>query len=320
MREFAKISCSIWSSEKFRALSSDDARYLYFYLHTCPHVNSLGCFVLRPGYALSDLGWDDNIETGAIRYRNSIEALSKANLIEFDNATAVVKIVDFLRHTPFANPKHAKGALRSLDAIPDCRIKMELISEINDMRHVEGDFLDTVSDTVSKRSRYTETKTKTETETETIGAGVGARAREADQTTDLTFRERLLHAAGIDPQSIISPGESAPGGRKDMVEAQKWITDLRFSEDEAVELVAAITAGMQERPHVLRYFSKAMSRAAGERDAKLTPTPIEGGTDNARRQAPYVDRRQKAANDAFAKRIATVARARPIQGGDWFDG
>ena len=315
MREFAKISCSIWSSEKFRALSSDDARYLYFYLHTCPHVNSLGCFVLRPGYALSDLGWDDNIETGAIRYRNSIEALSKANLIEFDNATAVVKIVDFLRHTPFANPKHAKGALRSLDAIPDCQIKMELISEIKDMRHVEGVFPDTVSDTVSKRSRYTKTKTETETETETIGAGVGARAREADQTTDLTFRERLLHAAGIDPQSIISPGESAPGGRKDMVEAQKWITDLRFSEDEAVELVAAITAGMQERPHVLRYFSKAMSRAAGERDTKLTPTPIEGGTDNAKPARSTA--RQAAADDRFGRIHDAAVRNRAPSSDDF---
>lgn len=45
---------------------------------------------------------------------------------------------------------------------------------------------------------------------------------------------------------------------------------------------------------------------------------INGGQYDQSR--PHPDRRQQAANEAFANRIALVARARPPSGGDWFDG
>ena len=85
MRDFAKISCSIWHSRKFRSLPNDDCRLVYLYLHTNPHVNSLGCYVLPFGYAIADLGWND-METDPIRYRDCIEALCDYGLIGFDPA------------------------------------------------------------------------------------------------------------------------------------------------------------------------------------------------------------------------------------------
>ena len=46
---------SVWGSERFIALPSDEARYLYFYFLSCPHQTSSGCFVLKEAYALADL-------------------------------------------------------------------------------------------------------------------------------------------------------------------------------------------------------------------------------------------------------------------------
>ena len=34
MRDFSKISPDVWQSERFRALPSDEARYLFLYLMT----------------------------------------------------------------------------------------------------------------------------------------------------------------------------------------------------------------------------------------------------------------------------------------------
>ena len=67
MRSYSRISITIWRSRKFRSLPSDDPRLLYFYLHTCPHINSTGCFVLPEGYACADLGWPSD------RYRAALD-------------------------------------------------------------------------------------------------------------------------------------------------------------------------------------------------------------------------------------------------------
>lgn len=124
MRDYGKISTSIWNSQKFRALPDGDSRLLYFYLHTCPHVNSVGCFVLRDGYAAEDLGWD--VE----RYRRGIETLSKALLIQFEPNEKLVRITNFLRFDPFSNINHAKGAVKLALGLPDCGVKLLLLHEI----------------------------------------------------------------------------------------------------------------------------------------------------------------------------------------------
>jgi len=58
MGEYSKIQKRIWNSPTFNRLS-EDAKFLWFYLLTCPHGNILGLFVLKPGYACADLGWSE---------------------------------------------------------------------------------------------------------------------------------------------------------------------------------------------------------------------------------------------------------------------
>lgn len=131
MRDYGKISTSIWNSRKFRSLENDDAKLAYFYLHTCAHVNSVGCFLLRDGYATEDLRWP------AERYRKAMDILCKAGLIAFDKAEHMVRIVDYLRHDPFTNPKHAAGAAKIALNLPACSEKIIILKEVMQSKHVK---------------------------------------------------------------------------------------------------------------------------------------------------------------------------------------
>lgn len=130
-REFGLVSTSIWNSRKFCGLKSDDARLLYFYLLTCPSVNSVGCYVLKPGYASADLGWD------TIRYQDGIQSLSEAGLIGIDRGENLVRIVGFLDHSEIMNVKHGVGAVRLALSLPDCDEKVSLLNDLAAQKHVK---------------------------------------------------------------------------------------------------------------------------------------------------------------------------------------
>ena len=125
MREFGKIQSSLIKSRKFKALRNDDAaRLLYLYFHICPHGNSIGCFEFSPGYALIDLGW--SVED----FDRAIKALSEVYLVEWDSASEVVKIVDFLKHTPCTNDKHASGGVKIALSLPECDVKRSIVKDL----------------------------------------------------------------------------------------------------------------------------------------------------------------------------------------------
>ena len=138
-------------------------------------------------------------------------------------------------------------------------------------------------------------------------------AREVDHS----LVGKLTHALGFDHHGVVPKYWAAPDT---ILIVGRWQTDLGLTPDEILHVAVANLRQHGSPANGPKILTRHMQDYAAAKNTKLTPTPIEGGTDNARRQAPYVDRRQKAANDAFAKRIATVARARPIPGGDWFDG
>jgi hypothetical protein len=136
-REFGLVSTSIWNSRKFCGLKSDDARLLYFYLLTCPSVNSIGCYVLKPGYAAADLGWD------TIRYQDGIQSLSEAGLIGIDRTENLVRIVGFLDHSEIMNVKHGVGAVRIALSLPDCDEKISLLRDLAAQKHVKREAVET---------------------------------------------------------------------------------------------------------------------------------------------------------------------------------
>jgi len=117
MRDFNKVSPTLWQSARFQGLPSDDGRFLFLYLLTCPHNNSAGCFWLPDGYACHDLGWEQN------RYDAALQSLVAADMVDHDSENQVVLIERWFRHNPPMNKSHYKGILRQLEKVPSDRLR-----------------------------------------------------------------------------------------------------------------------------------------------------------------------------------------------------
>jgi hypothetical protein len=118
MRDFSKISPSVWRSTRFIALETDDARFLYLYYLTCEHQTSAGAYRVPDGYACDDLNWTRE------RYQDARQTLEVADLIAFDDLTSVVMVRRWFKHNPPMNESHLKGIERVIE-----RLESEMIQE-----------------------------------------------------------------------------------------------------------------------------------------------------------------------------------------------
>jgi len=105
MRRFGIISTSLWRSRRFRALSTDLARLTYIYLHTSPHGNSVGAYVIPPELAALDMrrGPDD--------VRDAIRELAECRLIRHDPDEELIQIINFFRFNSPGSRKQLAGPL-----------------------------------------------------------------------------------------------------------------------------------------------------------------------------------------------------------------
>jgi hypothetical protein len=110
MREFTKVSPTIWNSERFRTLP-DDARLLQIYFITSGHQNACGCFALPDGYAITDL------LLPLERYQAARSALTNATMVLFDQATSEILVCKWFRHNPPMNPSHRKSIVAAIERI-----------------------------------------------------------------------------------------------------------------------------------------------------------------------------------------------------------
>ncbi len=117
MRDFNKVSPTLWQSSRFMDLPSDDGRFLYLYLLTCHHQNSAGCFWLPDGYACNDIGWDRQ------RYEAARATLMDAGLIQYDDGNQVILIERWYKHNPPMNQSHVKGIETSLRQCPSIELR-----------------------------------------------------------------------------------------------------------------------------------------------------------------------------------------------------
>ncbi len=112
MRDYSKISPSVWQSARFSNLESDEVKLLHLYLMTSAHQTSAGCYQLPDGYACSDLGWEPE------RYKRALEQLVSAELIHFDADASVVMVTRWFRHNSPMSESHLLGVERILERIP----------------------------------------------------------------------------------------------------------------------------------------------------------------------------------------------------------
>lgn len=143
MRDYATIGTNIWRSEKFRSLKSDSQRVLYFYIHSCSHANSVGCFLLPLGYIITDLRWSE------AEVIDGIDTLCETGLIRYTYGIDTVYITDFLAHDPIKNPKHGAGALKIARSLPDSEEKLLLLNDLEKSPHIDTAEVRYLIDTVS---------------------------------------------------------------------------------------------------------------------------------------------------------------------------
>ena len=124
MRDFSKVSPSVWDSTRFRELPNDEARYLYLYLLTSKHQSSAGAFGLPRGYALVDLGWEGQAFAAA---RDSLIA---ADMIQFDPATDEYRICRWFKHNPPQNAKHRIGITTTIYRLNSDLIREDALTEL----------------------------------------------------------------------------------------------------------------------------------------------------------------------------------------------
>lgn len=178
MREFYKVSPTLWGSRKYWSLPDDLCRYMYGYLLTNRHGNSAGCYQLPPGYGCADLKW--SVED----YSYRLDIISKAGLIEFDEAENTLRITNWFEFNAPINAKHALGVLDQIKATASPRLKTTAVQELLtavQRRGFTGDkglmkgieiFLEQsryniTTKTETKREMEIERETETQIETET---------------------------------------------------------------------------------------------------------------------------------------------------------
>ena len=120
MRDFSKISPTVWQSERFNSLS-DKSKLVYLYLLTNGHQTRAGCYWLPEGYACSDLRWPVD------RYQKALKALVAADLVRWDESAKVIGITRWFKHNPPVSPDHLIGVERELARLPSEGIAKEAL-------------------------------------------------------------------------------------------------------------------------------------------------------------------------------------------------
>ena len=115
MGQYARVKRRFWVDEQVQSLSPE-ARYLMLYLLTSPHGNGLGLYVLRPGYAAEDMGWDTK------RFAQRLRELIEKGLVNYDETTNLLFIPRWLKHNPLENPNQVQAMLKVVEELPSSHL------------------------------------------------------------------------------------------------------------------------------------------------------------------------------------------------------
>ena len=156
MRKYGKIETALWHNPKVRGLS-ESARLLYLYMISCPHGNSLGCFVLPDGYISADLKWDQR------QVSKLVNELVAGRLIERSETSSLIRIIGWFGHNTIENQRVAMAANDTLKTLPNDDVFANLIKELNS---INNRFLNEYLNEFRYRARVPEPEPKPEPEPE----------------------------------------------------------------------------------------------------------------------------------------------------------
>ena len=165
---YSRIDSLLWTDDKYKRLS-DDGKFLFIYLFSCPHRNILGYYFLPIPYGSFDLGWDTK------RFTKGLDELSKNDFISYDYDTNIIFVKNFLRYNPLENPNQAKGAIKALRSLPENVVDKGLIKCLE---QTNKPFIEPLLELLYERLAKQETEEEEETE-EVKESNVPASAEDA---------------------------------------------------------------------------------------------------------------------------------------------
>jgi len=123
MARYRKIETRIWNDEKFRAFS-DDAKLLFFFLLTHPHLTALGAMRVSLGGLAGELSWAEG------KFRKAWAEIIAKEVVEYDKKSLFLSLPNFLKYNIPESPNVVKSWAQSLDYLPECPLKKLLIQRV----------------------------------------------------------------------------------------------------------------------------------------------------------------------------------------------
>jgi len=123
MARYRKIDPRIWNDAKFRTLS-DNGKLAFLFLLTHPHMTPLGAMRATMDGLAAELGW-----TVKAFQKAFAEAFRKA-MVKHDPDACFIGLPNFLKYNSPESPNVVKSWAASLDLIPECNLKVELLQEV----------------------------------------------------------------------------------------------------------------------------------------------------------------------------------------------
>lgn len=126
---YRKISIQIWNDAKFRLLS-DDAKLLFFFLLTHPHMTSIGAMRGTPQGLAAELGWLPERLSKGFR-----EGCLKG-MVKYDESASCIWLPNFVKHNKPESPNVIKSWGSAFELIPECVFRSLIYNELR--RVTEG--------------------------------------------------------------------------------------------------------------------------------------------------------------------------------------
>lgn len=120
MARYRKIDPRIWNDAKFASLSHESQR-LFLYILTHPSMTSLGAFRATRSGILEELGLDPK------EFAEVFNEPFRKGLFEYDEKHSIIYAQNFLKYNPPENPNVVTGWAKSLDLIPECPLKLQVL-------------------------------------------------------------------------------------------------------------------------------------------------------------------------------------------------
>lgn len=117
---YRKVSVQIWRDRDFRTLP-DDAKLLFLCVLTHPDMTSIGAMRCTVTLLAEELRWPSE------RTAKALQDTTGKKMVRFDEDAQYIDLPNFLRHNSPSSPKVVIGWINSLDAIPECDLRDDML-------------------------------------------------------------------------------------------------------------------------------------------------------------------------------------------------